>query len=108
MPPEQNPAIAAPSITIAPPIAPPHKATYTLCYQEDCRGLEKRVRFEAANAAVALEIAQGEADGRWALLLCDGEILCRFERAAAGPGQYWVIDAVPPTLAGTSPAYPQN
>lgn len=108
MPPEQNPAIAASSTAIVPPLAAPHKATYTLCYQEDCRGLEKRVRFEAASAAVALEIAQGEADGRWALLLCDGEILCRLERAAAGPGQYWVIDAVPPNFTGTLPSFPQN
>lgn len=66
-------------------------ATYTLCYEDDCRGLEKRVRFEAASAATALEIARGEAGGRWALLMCEGEILCRLEREAVGSSEYWVV-----------------
>lgn len=71
-------------------------ATYTLCYQEDGRGVEKRIRFEARSAAVALDIACGEAEGRWALLLCGEEILCRLEREAVGPGCLWVIDAALP------------
>jgi hypothetical protein len=72
-------------------------ATYTLCYEDDCRGLEKRVRFEAASAATALEIARGEAGGRWALLMCGGEILCRLEREAVGSSEYWVV--APPQMA---------
>ncbi|WP_192648720.1 hypothetical protein [Sphingopyxis sp. OAS728] len=72
-------------------------ATYTLCYEDDCRGLEKRVRFEAENAAVALEIARGEAGGRWAILMCEGEILCRLEREAVGSSEYWVVAPVQKT-----------
>lgn len=78
-------------------------ATYTLCYEDDRRGLEKRVHFEAATPAVALEIAQGEAGGRWALLLCEGEVLCRLEREAVGLSEYWLITGDP---ARGAPAFP--
>lgn len=76
-------------------------ATYTLCYEDDRRGLEKRIHFEAATPAVALEIAQGEAGGRWALLLRDGKILCRLEREAVGLSEYWLIagESSPPSDA---------
>jgi hypothetical protein len=57
------------------------RRTYTLRYDDDAVGIGKRVEFEAANAAYALEIARGEADGRRALLLENGRPLCRLEKA---------------------------
>ncbi len=77
--------------------------TYTLCYEDDHRGLEKRVRFEARSPAIALDIARGEAEGRWALLMRGGEILCRLEREDIGPGSLWVIDGPGSQHIGASP-----
>lgn len=84
------------SATIGAVSPPPRLATYILCYQDDRRGLEKRVHFEAVSPAVALDIARGEAGGRWALLLCDGEVVCRLEREAVGLGEYWLITGSAP------------
>lgn len=68
------------------------RATYTLCYEDDAFGLPKRIEFEAESPAAALEIAQGEADGRQARLLVDGEPLCQLEKApAAAAAPYWII-----------------
>jgi hypothetical protein len=78
--------------------APGSRRTYTLRYDDDEHGIGKRVEFEAANAAYALEIARGEADGRWALLLEDGRPLCRLEKATPGDATFWIVaaDAPPP------------
>jgi hypothetical protein len=55
----------------------PIKTSYSLHFDEDGAGLPKRIEFEAASASVALEIAERECDGRWALLICDGRPVCR-------------------------------
>lgn len=67
------------------------KTSYTLCFEEDDRGLAKQLRFEAESPALALDIAQGEAEGRWALLMRGDEMLCGLERESAGGGSLWVI-----------------
>jgi hypothetical protein len=53
----------------------PRKVTYTLRYDEDALGLPK----------------MGEAEGRRALLLADGEPLCQLVKAAADPAPYWIV-----------------
>lgn len=65
--------------------------TYTLRYEEDGLGVEKRVEFEAKTPAQALLIAQGEAEGRWAELCADGKLVCRLGRQSTGASNYWVI-----------------
>ncbi len=67
------------------------RRTYTLRYEEDALGLPKRIEFEAESPAAALEIAMGEAEGRRALLLADGEPLCQLVKAAADPAPYWIV-----------------
>ena len=77
---------------------PPVRLTYTLRYDDDALGVPKRIEFEAASPATALEIAQGEARGREALLLVDGLPLCRLAKAADADTPYWIIapqNAVP-------------
>jgi hypothetical protein len=69
------------------------RRTYTLRYDDDAVGIGKRVEFEAANAAYALEIARGEADGRRALLLEYGRPLCRLEKAVPGDASFWIVAA---------------
>jgi hypothetical protein len=75
--------------TPAPP--PPVRLTYTLRYDDDALGVPKRIEFEAASPATALEIAQGEARGREALLLVEGLPLCRLAKAADADPPYWII-----------------
>lgn len=70
---------------------PQGKSSYSLCFHDDRRGLAKLVRFEADNPAIALEIAQGEAERRWALLMQDDRTLCYLERETAGDGSLWLI-----------------
>lgn len=65
--------------------------TFSLHYEDDGLGLEKRVEFEARNAALALSIAHGEAEGRWAELLADGRPVCRLGRSATSAGDFWII-----------------
>lgn len=67
------------------------RTTYTLCYDDDALGLPKRIEFEAESPAMALEIAKGEADGRQARLLVDGEPLCQLVKAPAADAPYWII-----------------
>jgi len=67
------------------------RRTYTLRYEEDALGLPKRIEFEAESPAAALEIAMGEAEGRRALLLADGEPLCQLVKAAADPAPFWIV-----------------
>lgn len=80
----------------------PRKVTYTLRYDEDALGLPKRIEFEADSPAAALEIAMGEAEGRRALLLADGEPLCQLVKAAADPAPYWIVarDSAPDDPTG--------
>lgn len=40
---------------------------------------------------MALEIAEGEADGRQARLFVDGELLCQLVKAPAADAPYWII-----------------
>lgn len=67
------------------------RATYTLRYEDDSLGIEKRIEFEAVSAAYALEIARAEAEGRRALLLENGRPLCRLVKALAGDAPYWIV-----------------
>lgn len=67
------------------------RMTYTLCYDDDALGLPKRIEFEADSPAMALEIAEGEADGRQARFLVDGEPLCQLVKAPAADAPYWII-----------------
>lgn len=67
------------------------RATYTLRYEDDALGIEKRIEFEAVSAAYALEIARAEAEGRRALLLENGRPLCRLVKALAGDAPYWIV-----------------
>ncbi|WP_447763923.1 hypothetical protein [Sphingopyxis panaciterrae] len=75
----------------APATGQGRRRTYTLRYEEDALGLPKRIEFEAESPAAALEIAMGEAEGRRALLLADGEPLCQLVKAAADPAPYWIV-----------------
>lgn len=79
---------------------PAHKSTIMLQYHDDDIGLEKRLLFEAATPAVALEIAAGEAAGRHARLFVDGTPLCSLLKADED-NPYWVVatSAGPPTHA---------
>lgn len=70
---------------------PEMRATYTLHYEEDALGVEKRVEFEARTPAFALEIARSEAEGRQALLLENGRPLCRLVKALSGDASYWIV-----------------
>lgn len=65
--------------------------TFTLRYADDGLGLEKRVEFDADTPAQALEIARGEAAGRWAELSIEGRPICRLGREGTGADHYWVI-----------------
>ena len=81
------------------------RRTYTLRYEEDALGLPKRIEFEAESPAAALEIAMGEAEGRRALLLADGEPLCQLVKAAADPAPYWIVardNARPESVGGNA------
>lgn len=74
--------------------APPTvRLTYTLRYDDDALGVPRRIEFETASPAMALEIAQGEARGREALLLVEGLPLCRLAKAADADAPYWIIAA---------------
>lgn len=72
--------------------APPRKPTLMLHYDDDHIGLEKRLLFEAATPAAALEIAAGEAAGRYARLFVDGTPLCSLLKASED-NPYWVVAA---------------
>ena len=80
--------------------AAPQKATLMLHYDDDDIGLEKRLLFEAANPAAALEIAAGEAAGRHARLFVDGTPLCSLLKADED-NPFWIIatSAGPPNHA---------
>ncbi|MBW8296377.1 hypothetical protein [Sphingopyxis sp.] len=84
----------------APAAPPPLRLTYTLRYDDDAFGVSKRIEFEAASPATALEIAQGEARGREALLLVDGLPLCRLSKGADAEPPFWIL--VPPNAARRS------
>lgn len=71
---------------------PPRKPTITLHYDDDAIGIEKRLLFEAATPAAALEVAAGEAAGRHARLFVDGEPLCSLLKAD-NEHPYWIIAA---------------
>ncbi len=68
------------------------RLSYSLQFDDDGIGLPRRVEFEASNAGAALEIAEEQCDGRWAVLLCDGAALCRVGRSAGA----WMIAAYYP------------
>lgn len=84
------PDISPSLIEVAPP-GEGRRMTYTLCYDDDALGLPKRIEFEADSPAMALEIAEGEADGRQARLFVDGEPLCLLVKAPAADAPYWII-----------------
>ncbi len=65
--------------------------SYSLQFDDDGIGLPKRVEFEATSAGAALEIAEEQCNGRWAVLLCEGAVLCRVGRSAGA----WMISAHP-------------
>ncbi|KGB53803.1 hypothetical protein OVY29_03400 [Sphingopyxis sp. SE2] len=70
------------------------RTSYSLQFEDDGVGLAKRMEFEAASASVALEIAERECDGRWALLACDGQPVCR---VGHNGGTWTIAPALPPT-----------
>lgn len=72
--------------------APARKPTLMLHYDEDHIGLEKRLLFEAASPASALDIAAGEAAGRSARLFVDGAPLCSLLKAD-DDNPYWIVAA---------------
>jgi hypothetical protein len=72
--------------------AAPQKSTLALHYDDDDFGLEKRLLFEAATPAAALEIAAGEAAGRQARLFVDGTPLCSLLKANE-ENPYWIVAA---------------
>ncbi|HZG32935.1 MAG TPA: hypothetical protein VEZ59_06645 [Sphingopyxis sp.] len=72
--------------------APAQKSTLMLHYDDDDIGLEKRLLFEAASLAAALEIAAGEAAGRHARLFVDGTPLCSLLKADED-NPYWIVAA---------------
>ncbi len=53
------------------------RSCYSLRFEEDGVGLPKRVEFDAASASIALEIAEQECNGRSAILLCEGKVICQ-------------------------------
>lgn len=68
-----------------------NRITFSLYYDDDDVGIAKRVEFEAPNAALALDIAGGEAEGRL-VILCEGaRPLCRLVKSAAGTAPLWVV-----------------
>ncbi len=69
------------------------KLSYSLQFEDDGVGLARRVEFEAASAGAALEIAEEQCNGRWAVLLCDGAALCRVGRSAGA----WMISSHQPS-----------
>ena len=71
---------------------PTRKPTLMLHYDEDHIGLEKRLLFEAASPASALDIAAGEAAGRSARLFVDGAPLCSLLKAD-DDNPYWIVAA---------------
>lgn len=77
--------------------AAPRKPTLALHYDDDRIGIGKRLLFEAATPAAALEVAAGEAAGRQARLFVDGAPLCSLLKAD-DEHPYWVVAG-----SGTSP-----
>ncbi|WP_144037832.1 hypothetical protein [Sphingopyxis sp. KK2] len=71
------------------------KPTIMLHYGDDALGLEKRLLFEAAGPAAALDVAAGEAAGRNARLFVDGEPLCSLLKADED-FPYWIVGASGP------------
>lgn len=72
------------------------RTSYSLQFDDDGVGLPKRIEFEAASAGVALEIAERECNGRWALLVRDGRPVCRVGHNAGT----WTIAPCPSSLNG--------
>lgn len=68
------------------------KNSYSLRFDDDGIGLQKRVDFEAVSTSIALEIAESECNGRWALLICEGTAMCQIGHNAGA----WLIVPVPP------------
>lgn len=68
----------------------PRKPTLMLHYDDDAMGLEKRLLFEAATPAAALDVAAGEAAGRHARLFVDGTPLCSLLKADEDH-PYWIV-----------------
>ncbi|MGL3821900.1 hypothetical protein [Sphingopyxis sp. R3-92] len=76
-------------------LAVTRKPTIMLQYGDDTLGLEKRLLFEAAGPAAALDVAAGEAAGRHARLFVDGEPLCSLLKADED-FPYWIVGASSP------------
>lgn len=98
---------AAPALGADP--AALQKSTLVLHYDDDGIGLEKRLFFEAATPAAALEIAAGEAAGRHARLFVDGRPLCSVVKADEDH-PFWVIAASAgrPIYAPTPTSLPED
>ena len=66
--------------------------TYTLSYEDDGKGVERKIRFEASDAARALTIAQSIKPGRSGTLWEGDRRLCRLERRMLGSASdVWVV-----------------
>lgn len=62
--------------------------TFTLHYQDDGVGLDKRVEFDGSCPGAALGVARNERPGRQATLLVDGAPLCRLGQTDHG---LWIV-----------------
>lgn len=62
--------------------------TFTLRYEDDGLGLDKRVEFDGEHPALALSLSAGETPGRRAILLADGKPLCRLGHEEDG---FWIV-----------------
>lgn len=66
--------------------------TYTLAYEDDGRGVERKIEFDAADPSRALMIAQTLKPGRSAMLWQENKPLCRLERRLVGSScDVWVV-----------------
>lgn len=78
--------------------------TYTLTYEDDGHGVEREIRFEAADPSRALTIAQFIKPGREGTLWQGGKPLCRLERRMVGEASdVWVVAGVGEPRRTTQP-----
>ena len=79
--------------------------TYTLCYEDDGKGVASHMQFEATDASGALRVAQSKKPGRRAILWDGERPLCRIQRQAIGDDiDIWVVAPVDEAVPPPSPA----
>lgn len=68
---------------------------FCLIFEDDGRGLDKAVEFEAEDAAGALLVMKRESRGRWTELWQGSDYLCSLRPELDGQ---WLVDCGPGTL----------